>query len=208
MSWADRKDITEQELIAQRIEDLMASVAYFAPHNKQERECWVVTEFALNLGLSPVQGEIMSIEADPPDVAFRDARFEIKEILDPGRRRHAEYKQELTRVRGISKAQDLLKEFTPKDRSVGEIYDLCRKEAASLDKYPNDFKQRTDLLLYVNLFEVMYVTEQPYPDTSALTATGWRSVSFLMGRRSCCLHAQPDACDFIRQAVGRIFHRP
>ncbi|CAJ6458397.1 Protein of uncharacterised function (DUF1780) [Burkholderia pseudomallei] len=200
--------MTEQELIAQRIEDLAASVAYFGSHNKQERERWVATEFALNLGLTPAQGEIQSIKTDPPDVAFRDARFEIKEILDPGRRRHDEYKKELARVRGISKAQDLLKEFTPKDSSVGEIYDLCLKEAASLDKYSNDFKKRTDLLLYVNLHDVMYVAEQPFPDTSALTAIGWRSISFLMGRRSCCFCARPDVPDFLKQAVGRICHRP
>lgn len=200
--------MTEQELIAQRIEDLAASVAYFTSQNKQERERWVATEFALNLGLTPAHGEIQSIEPDPPDVAFRDARFEIKEILDPGRRRHDEYKKELARVRGISKPQDLLREFTPKESSIGEIYDLCLKEASSLDKYSKDLKTQTDLLLYVNLHDVMYVVEQPYPDTSALSETGWRSVSFLMGRRSCCLYARPNAPDFIKQAVGRICHRP
>jgi hypothetical protein len=204
----DGRYMTEQELIAQRIEDLVASVAYFASHNKQERERWVATEFALNLGLAPAQGELRSIEPDPPDVAFRDARFEIKEILDMGRRRHDEYKRELARVRGISKAQDLLTEFTPKDGSVGEIYDLCLKEAASLDKYSNDLKTQTDLLFYVNLHDVMYVAEHPFPDTSALTAIGWRSISFLMGRRSCCFCARPDAPDFFKQAVGRICHRP
>ncbi|WP_162999327.1 DUF1780 domain-containing protein [Burkholderia sp. Nafp2/4-1b] len=200
--------MNEQELIAQRIADLADSVAYFAPQSKMARERWVVDAFVRNLGLVPTEGEIINIQNDPPDIEFRDARFEIKEILDPGRRRHDEYKQELARVRAISKAQDLLREFTPKDSSVGEIYDLCLKEAASLDKYTNDFKKQTDLLLYVNLRDVMYVTEQPYPDTSALTATGWRSVSFLMGRRSCCLYAGPGAPDFIKQATGRICHLP
>ncbi|AOJ38949.1 hypothetical protein WJ23_14210 [Burkholderia lata] len=200
--------MNEQELIAQRIEDLEDSVAYFASDNKMARERWVVDAFVRNLGLVPTEDEIVNIKDDPPDVAFRDAYFEIKEILDPGRRRHHEYKQELARVRGISKSQDLLNEFTPKDSSVGEIYDLCLKEAASLDKYSNDFKRQTDLLLYVNLRDVMYVTEQPYPDTFALVATGWRSVSFLMGRRSSCLYARPDAPDFIKQAAGHICHRP
>lgn len=200
--------MTEQELIAQRIADLGDSVAYFAPQNKMVRERWVVDAFVRNFGLVPTEDEIINIQDDPPDVEFRGARFEIKEILDPGRRRHDDYKQELARVRAISKAQDLLREFTPKDSSVGEIYGLCLKEAASLDKYANDFKKQTDLLLYVNLRDVMYVTEQPYPDTSALIATGWRSVSFLMGRRSCCFYAGSDAPDFIKQAAGRICHRP
>ncbi|AIO33330.1 DUF1780 domain-containing protein [Burkholderia pseudomultivorans] len=200
--------MNEQELIAQRIEDLEDSVAYFASDNKMARERWVVDAFVRNLGLAPTADEIINIKDDPPDVEFRGACFEIKEVLDSGRRRHDEYKQELARVRTISKAEDLLREFTPKDSSVGEIYGLCLEEAASLDKYANDFMKQTDLLLYVNLRDVMYVTEQPYPDTSALIATGWRSVSFLMGRRSCCFYARPDAPDFIKQAAGRIRHRP
>ncbi|MBP0635768.1 DUF1780 domain-containing protein [Cupriavidus sp. AcVe19-6a] len=198
----------EQKFIAQRRKDLEASVEYFAPQNKNERECWVADAFVRNLGIIPAKGEIISIKQDPPDVAFRNARFEIKEILDPGRRRHAEYKQELERAQNITEAKDLLRPFTPKDMSLGEIYRLCQKGAASLDKYSSDFKRGTDLLLYVNLRHVMDVTEQPYPDTTELEATGWRSISFVMGRRSGCFYARPDAPGFIRQAVGRVSHHP
>jgi hypothetical protein len=200
--------MNEQKLIAQRIEDLEASVAYFASGNKAERERWVVEEFVQNLGLTPVAGEIISIKDDPPDVEFRDARFEIKEILDPGRRRHDEYKQELARVRRVEEVGDLLTPFEPKEVGLDEIYRLCHGKAVSLGTYASDFKMRTDLLLYVNLKEVMYVREQPYPDTSELAATGWRSVSFLMGRRSSCFYAGRDAADFIKQAAGRVHHRP
>ncbi|WP_247420936.1 DUF1780 domain-containing protein [Ralstonia pseudosolanacearum] len=198
----------EQEFIAQRRKDLEASVEYFAPQNKNERERWVADAFVRNLGITPAKGEIISIKQDPPDVEFREARFEIKEILDPGRRRHAEYKQELERTQYITEAKDLLTPFTPKDISVGDIYRLCLKEAASLDKYSPDFKRGTDLLLYVNLRHVIGVTEQPYPVTTELEATGWRSISFVMGRRSGCFYACPDAPGFIVQAVGHVSHRP
>lgn len=198
----------EQEFIAQRRKDLEASVEYFAPQNKNERECWVADAFVRNLGIVPAKGEIISIKQDPPDVAFRNACFEIKEILDPGRRRHAEYKQELERAQNITEAKDLLTHFTPKGVSLDEICHLCQQEAASLDKYSSDFKLGTDLLFYVNLRHVMYVTEQPYPHTTELEATGWRSISFVMGRRSCCFYARPEAPDFIRQAVGRVSHHP
>lgn len=198
----------EQEFISQRRKDLEASVAYFAPQNKDERERWVADAFVRNLGFNPAKGEIISIKPDPPDVAFRDARFEIKEILDSGRRRHAEYKQELERAQNITEAKDLLTPFTPKDMSLAEIYRLCQKEAASLDKYSSDFKRGTDLLFYVNFRHVMDVTEQPYPDTTELEATGWRSISFVMGRRGGCFYARPDAPGFIRQAVGRVSHHP
>lgn len=198
----------ERKFIEQRIKDLEDTVAFFGHQNKEERERWVVDAFVRNLGLIPEKGEIASVKDDPPDVEFRDARFEIKEILDPDRHRHYEYKQELERVREITAAKDLLKKFTPKDIDLSEIYQLCHNEAAKHTKYSNDFKKQTDLLLYVNLHDVMYVKEHPYPDTSGLAATGWRSVSFVMDRRCGCFFARPDAPDFIQQAVGRVSHHP
>lgn len=200
-------DMDDQELISQRIKDLEDAVAFFGHQNKEERERWVVHAFVQNLGLVPEKGEIASVKDDPPDVEFRDARFEIKEIQDPDRHRHYEYKQELKRVREITEAKDLLKEFTPKDIDLSEIYRLCHNEAVRHTKYSNDFKRRTDLLLYVNLQEVMFFAEQPYPDTSELAATGWRSVSFVMARYSSCFYASPDAPSFIQQAVGTVSHR-
>jgi hypothetical protein len=197
----------DQEFLAQRIKDLEASVAYFAPGNKQESERWITDSFVENLRIPYSQSEIISPDDDPPDVEFRDARFEIKEILDPGRRRHDEYKQELERARSLTNPKELLKMFTPKDSSLEEIYRLCEQVALSLDnKYPKAVRSKLDLLLYVNLTDVMYVTEQPYPDTSALASSGWRSVSFVMGQRSCCFYASNDAPSFIQQAVGHVSH--
>lgn len=197
----------DQEFLAQRIKDLEASVAYFAPGNKQESERWVANSFVQNLRIPYTQAEIVSPDDGPPDVEFRDARFEIKEILDPGRRRHDEYKQELERARNLSESKDLLKMFTPKDISLEEIYRLCEQVAFGLDKkYPKAVRESLDLLLYVNLTDVVYVTEQPYPDTSALACSGWRSVSFVMGQRSCCFYARNDASEFIQKAVGHVSH--
>ncbi|MCO5411123.1 DUF1780 domain-containing protein [Ralstonia mojiangensis] len=198
----------EQEFIAQRVKDLEDAISFFKRQNKEERERWVADAFLRNLDIVPTEGEIVSVKDDPPDVEFRDARFEIKEILDPGRRRHDEYKRELTRVREITKARDLLKEFTPKDIDLVEIYRLCHNEAIRHIKYSNDFKKQTDLLLYVNLQEVIFFAGRPYPNTSELAATGWRSVSFVMDRYSSCFYASPDAPSFIRQAVGHVSHRP
>ena len=47
----------------------------------------------------------------------------------------------------------------------------------------------------------------PFPDVAALSALGWRSVSFVKGNRSCVLLATPGAPNFIRNAVGRVVHR-
>lgn len=199
--------MNNQKLLSQRIKDLEASVAYFAPGNKRESERWVTDSFLQNLRILYSQSEVISPDDDPPDVEFRDARFEIKEILDPGRRRHEEYKQELERVRSLTDPKDLLQMFTPKGSTLEDIYRLCEQVALGLDKkYPLAVRRELDLLLYVNLSDVMYVGEQPYPDTTALASSGWRSISFVMGQRSCCFFAHNDAPVFIQKAVGHVSH--
>ena len=197
----------DQEFLAQRIKDLEGSVAYFSPSNKQEGERWVAEAFVKNLRIPYTESEIVSPDDDPPDVVFRDARFEIKEILDPGRRRHDEYKAELKRARTLTDPKDLLQMFTPKDETLSEIYRRCVESTFALEnKYPPAVRSGMDLLFYVNLMHVFKVVEVPYPDTSRLASSGWRSVSFVMGQRSCCFFARSDAPDFIRQALGHVSH--
>lgn len=197
----------DQAFLAQRIKDLEDSVAYFAPGNKQAGERYVASSFLDNLRIRYEESEIVSPADDPPDVVFRDARFEIKEILDPGRRRHDEYKAELKRARTLTDPKDLLQMFTPKDEFLGAVYRRCKESARTLDsKYPPAVQSKLDLLFYVNLMNVFEVIELPYPDTSALEETAWRSVSFVMGQRSCCFYAHTDAPTFLKQAVGHVSH--
>jgi len=197
----------DQEFLEQRIKDLEASVAYFAPGNNQAKERYVAASFIENLRIPYSDGEITSPDDDPPDVVFRDARFEIKEILDPGRRRHDEYKAELERARTLTDPQDLFHMFTPKDESLSEIFRRCEESALALNNtYSAAVRSSLDLLFYVNLMQVFDVIEVPYPDTSGLEPAGWRSVSFVMGQRSCCFHARNDAPAFIKEAVGHVSH--
>lgn len=199
--------MNEREFLSQCIKDLEAIVAYYSPGNKQVAERWVVSSFIENLRISHTESEIISPDDDPPDVVFRNARFEIKEILDPGRRRHDEYKAELERVKTVADPKDLPRMFTPKDVSLSDIYRRCEESTLALEsKYPVAVRSRLDLLFYVNLKHIFKVIEFPYPNTSCLEKTGWRSVSFVMGQRSCCFFAHSDAPDFIRQTVGHVSH--
>lgn len=87
--------MSDEDFIDDRRRALKESIAYFSAKNKAERERWVCLELVQNLGIAYDETEIVSPENDPPDVIFRDARFEVKEILDQGRKRHAEYKAAL-----------------------------------------------------------------------------------------------------------------
>jgi hypothetical protein len=198
----------DEEYLQEHIKGLEASVRSFSPQNKQENERYVVDTFVRNLGIDFADDEIKSSEDEPPDVNFRDARFEIKEILDPGRRRHDEYRDELERARTLTKASDTLRSFYPKDISLDDIYQRCEEVVLALEKkYPPAVRSSLDLLFYVNLMDVMYVLEEPFPNVARLASTGWRSISFEKGQRSCCFYARDDAPEFIRNTLGHVTHR-
>ena len=80
----------EQAYLEEQRKALLESLAFWSPEKKLERELWVVKTLLRHLDVQYADNEliIMPESSEPPDVHFRGARFEIKEILDPNRRRH------------------------------------------------------------------------------------------------------------------------
>ncbi len=188
---------------------LEESVAFFAPERKIERETWVVDAFLKNLGLGFSSSELVPEPEEPPDIRFKDAQFELKELMDHGRRRHQEYRDALTKAQSATDPSELLEPFTPRDATVTEIYThILDASSELLRKYPSATCRDLVLLFYVNYEDVMDLVETPFPDVTALRNQPWRSVSFIMGQRACVLVAQPDAPAFLRQSEGKIVHRP
>lgn len=118
----------DDEFIEERVAALEESIAYFGSENKPERERWVVQAFLENMNIQYAEGDVVSPDEDPPDVIALGGYFEVKEILDSGRKRHKEYKDELERVKQVTYPQDLLTSFRPQDLSITEIYQLCLSE--------------------------------------------------------------------------------
>lgn len=183
-------------------------VEFFQSENKVKRECWVVRTFLINLGLSFSDDELI-LAQDPPDVQFRDANFEIKEILDEGRRRHQEYKERLSEATRATAPISSVRPVAFNELTISEVYDRTFQEAEKLatKKYPLEVRRNLDLLFYVNLIHTFEFVETPFPNVAALSLLGWRSVSFVKGDRSCVLMATSDAPIFIREMVGRVVHR-
>ncbi len=198
----------DHEFIKERIAALEESVEYFGAANKAERERWVVQVFLENMDIQHSEEDVISPDQDPPDVVALSGAFEVKEILDPDRKRHKEYKDELERVKEITDPQDLLIHFSPKDSSITEIYQYCLAEANKLNfKYASRDRVSMDLLFYVNLEHIFGVDEETYPDVSEIRNCGWRSVSFVKGQIACCFCASEDAPEWLREAVGNIRHK-
>lgn len=121
--------MTDDEFLEHRRKDLEASVEYFRSLYKPQREMWVVSQLAGNLGISTAGSDIKPVPRDPPDVFFKDANFEVKEIMDSGRRRHAEYKRALARARVAMNAQELIEHYTPprgNDSARSQQFDRSR----------------------------------------------------------------------------------
>ena len=107
--------MTDEEYLEAQRKARAESVEFFRASNKPERERWVVREFLTNLGLVFTDAEVRSPDQDPPDVTFREANFEIKEILSKGRRRHQEYKEGLQKALDAESPSDLVEMYTPRD---------------------------------------------------------------------------------------------
>jgi hypothetical protein len=99
--------------------------------------------------------------------------------------------------------------YTPRDVAVFDVCAGVCVEAKKLTeaKYAADARTGLDLLFYVNLADVSGLRETPFPDLTPIDSLGWRSVSFLMGYRSCTLSVAANAPSFLRNALKRIVHR-
>jgi hypothetical protein len=197
----------DNEFLSERIKALEKSIRFFSNDSRVARELWVAGSFLKNIGVAFVDNELIAVDNDPPDVLYKEARFEIKEILDPGRKRHDEYRAELAKAHSARAPSELVELFTPTDSSIAEVFYLCLNRMEKLHKYPIGIRACTDLLFYVNLHRVMDFVEEPFPDSKEMAKGGWRSVSFIKGRMSCCLFANQSAPAFLRSAVGSIYHR-
>jgi len=200
--------MTDDEYLEAQRKARAESVEYFGAASKSEREQWVVRTFLTNLGISYTTTEVVEGE-DPPDVQFRDANFEIKEVLDPGRRRHQEYKEGLEEAIRATKPRDLIKPAPFNEIAISRVYQLILQSGAELarKKYALELRRKLDLLFYVNLLNTYEFIEAPFPNVTVLSSLGWRSVSFVKGHRSCVLTATDDAPMFLKNGIGRIVHR-
>ena len=169
------------------------AVRFHAGTGKPERERWVVLQFLSTLGVAAAEEEMISPqEADPVDVQFRDARFQVKEIYDPTERRQAELKNDLRRAETAINIGDLFGELVARDKQYVDIYPLMVEFAAD----PRYVTTRVgiDLLFYVTRVDatINLPTEVP-----AMVKT-WRSVSCLFGSRAIILAVQPGAPSFLQ----------
>lgn len=185
--------------------------SFGAGADKQKQlDLYVVEHFLRGIGLTFDPAEIDQEDSDPPDAKFRGAEFEVKEILESGRRRGDEYKQQLAKARTATSSDELLEHFSPENISIADVYERIIRSAQALasGKYRVEAVRRSlDLLFYVNLDmkSAWAIDGGSRPTVEPLISQGWRSVSFLHGESTCgVLIASGAAPAFIRDRVGQL----
>lgn len=176
---------------------------FFSNAGKEKREQWVVREFLKRLGVSFSESEIASRDVhSKTDVAFRDACFQVKEIVTPGTRRGDEvkalWKQALAATRpeevmGLSIGYDI--------PAPAQAYDLVVDEARKYAQSGQYEPGLLDLLVYVTRTYTAPIRAEEVSGEE-LAATGWRSLSYLIGDEALVLYAQDKAAGFLRAHYG------
>ena len=199
-----------------RVERLHKSVELFSNSNKKRRELWVVAEFLSTANVTYTEEELQHLHDDPPDVSFRDCRFEVMEILDDGRKRHDECKKELCRAIAANNESELYltETWEQESLSLSEVLSDAAKKLQVIkgDKYRDTVKADLDVLIYVNKKKIT-IDDEDFELTEPISSSlsNWRSVSLVFNQRNnkgrvCVAHAQESAPSFIQAIVGRAIY--
>lgn len=185
-------------------EDLIATVRrsreeearFFADQAGTER--WVVQEFLHAIGLGFCPEELISPpQADNVDVAFRTARFQIKEIHDPHEHRDAEIRDSIKMAKEAVVPSDLYPPPVGRDIELADLAELLLAKATSI-KFPPRERESLDLLCYVTRPHAGF-NESPELVGERLSVLGWRSISCLSGRVAYRLASSANAPEFLQR---------
>lgn len=179
----------------------------FSRRFKNWREWSNAVSFLTNIHIGVDEAQVFCSPQDPPDVLYRDAAFEIKEIMDEGRRRHDEIKQGRKKsVQNKSKQNFTLRpviDLLPAD--AGQL--VMEQLDALEERYFAEVKARTDLLFYINKLDHWF-DDGPMPSADRFEPYGWRSVSVVIASSvSIVFQAGNSAPQFLQDNVGKVRRR-
>jgi Putative endonuclease, protein of unknown function (DUF1780) len=184
----------------EQIESLEQSIAFFGNEGKWEREKWVVERLLEALSVVFDDGDLQQA-TEPADVKFGDAKFQVKEVMDP-RQRQDEYRQQLERTKKAKTRSDLTDQYSPKDVALSEIVERCVARSVELrTKYGPKERRGLDLVCYFNFKEY----HEGFSAFAVPSDHEFRSLSVVSNSFRVVLYAQADAPDLLRDNVGKVF---
>ncbi|MEY9828903.1 hypothetical protein ABIA25_000718 [Sinorhizobium fredii] len=180
----------------------------FSNRNKSTREKMVARAFLRCLGIGFSEEEFVVGPEEPVDISFREARFQIREMLGDRKRGQA-LREQLKRYQKAKSINDVTDPW--RDSIPLSFTDVSRGIAESLSskasKYGVEACAKLDALVYVNIPGRHLYPLIPKLDpivAEELDRQGWRSVSMVFIPFSCVLVAKADCPAFLRKKTGRV----
>lgn len=168
---------------------------------KHERERSVCRAFLRTIGVAFEEPELKApaLTGEPSDVDFRAARFQIRELFEPNRKRSDEWKEKEKKYSESNSLNELLEPYFPPTPIelqilVPEIIQALTKKA---QKYGAGCSA-IDALVYVSLKDQYLAAHSDMLNLDKLRSQGWRSVGLLFPPYGVILFAEPMAPDFLR----------
>ena len=189
----------KQEYIS-RLEE---SLAFYGNQSKFGREKWVALRLVEGLGID-FQNEEFKPSEEPSDVLFRSAHFQVKEMLNEGRKRTQELKEQMKRAKAAKSFRDLQEHYTPQDITFTEIVERCAKFANDIaNHYGPHERNNIDLICYFNYVD--------YHETNTINMetvnNAFRSFSVVSNRFCAVINTAENAPRFLSENKGRVAKR-
>ncbi|MGO8991502.1 MAG: DUF1780 domain-containing protein [bacterium] len=170
---------------------------------KSERERAVCRAFLRTIGISFEESEIIAPSTEPADVSFRTARFQIRDLLEPDRKRGDDWKKREQRYLSAGSLDDVMVPFSlPIPLGLGRLAPVLEITlSAKAQKYKENYKDgctEIDALVYVALKDRFLAVNSRLPDLEGLKTQGWRSVSLLFSPFGMVLFTGSTAPEILR----------
>jgi Putative endonuclease, protein of unknown function (DUF1780) len=159
------------------------------------------------LGVPFAVEELISVPDGPPhhvDVMFRDARFQVREVLDRERRRHDEPKRRIQQLRAAKTIEDSELDYSSDyiPMCYSEVFThLTEALAEKASKYGTHVCAELDALVLIQRWRYLD-TSSPLSGYEALLQQGWRSVSFVMRSSGHVIYGKASAPAFLQEYAG------
>ena len=201
---------SESDFIKERVDAIKEAIHFISNDCKSDREVWVVRHFLSQLCIDFSNEEIHASSDEPVDVVYCDAKFQVKEIYDKGRKRGDEYKESLRKAKIAISASDLFEPYSPQKMICDDVASIVAKLASVWQqKYGPSECMSTDLLFYFNLQDI-HIVGNVLTDVDAYSSemAAWRSVSVFLGDCAFVLHVSEKAPGFLKTAKGKVHRNP
>jgi hypothetical protein len=174
---------------------------------KPERERSVCRAFLRTLGICFKDSELIVLNNEPVDVAFREARFQIKDILEADHRRGDFWKQKQRKYETATSIDEAIETDPPPIPVPVGLNALIPELTAALSQKAKRYSiscKDLDMLIYLDLRKRFLAAESAVSNAEPLKAQGWRSVSLLFPPYGVVLFAKPEAPDFLKAAEDNL----